>query len=251
MATKKHEVEETVVNETAAAPATPTVSEVLDSMKGKPTLPPEQLPPVAQPPGDDMPFQFEGFGLTEEELAAQAAAAEAAKVSPAVANSALTGVNETSMAGTNSLADLASAGPSIEDLNKLDETDPTRAAAIRSQRNWENDAKSIFKGPNEEEVRRAKHIADMDALDAIERKRVRDENEERARIAELEGAAKGIADLDAEYEELKAKAKANRAERERLDIALNGDEADIVVTEGDEKKIVKKGKKKPAEQETA
>lgn len=76
----------------------------------------------------------------------------------------------------------------------LEAVDPVLDAHLRRQENWEKDAKEIFRGPTEDEQRRANLLNDLSAHDAEWAKERKLDAESRAvaekaqRAAELEAA---------------------------------------------------------------
>lgn len=122
---------------------------------------------------------------------AEAAAAPEAKVEAAVVADA---------GPVEDLSNLSNKLPASE-LAKLDETDPVAAAALRSQANWERDSKTLFKEETADERARKQLISDMDARDAKEAIKRREDEAARAKADELAR----IDDLVAEQEAIKAR----------------------------------------------
>jgi hypothetical protein len=109
----------------------------------------------------------------------------------------------------------------VVELASLDETDSARAAAIRRQESWNEDAKSIFKGPTEDQIRLEGHLKQLDEMDGIHRRERETQDAARRAAEELANADKLILDMKTEYENLKQRATVVKAEIERLE-ALKG-----------------------------
>lgn len=135
------------------------------------------------------------------------------------------GITQPIVAPVEDVADFGRVAMPKDELNRLDETDSARAAAIRRQANWVEDSKKIFKGATEAELERQENLNQIGVLDARERKRVEEENKAKGIATERENAAATIKALETEYEGMKTRAFWIRDELVRLGkIAAGGDE---------------------------
>jgi hypothetical protein len=106
--------------------------------------------------------------------------------------------------------------PSEEELAKLDQVDPVRAAGLRRQRDWIHDSKKIFKGDSREELERKENIRQMDELDARERQRRKDEELEKARQEKIATRDARILAIGNRLNELELEAQSLISERNAL-----------------------------------
>lgn len=97
------------------------------------------------------------------------------------------------------------------------EGDTAREAHLRRQANWEEDAKEIFRGPSEDERRKAKILADLAEIDAKNKAEQRKLDEEKRRREEKETAAEKAAGLRERAAALKDEIKTIEAEATRLE----------------------------------
>lgn len=104
----------------------------------------------------------------------------------------------------------------VEDLAKMDATDPVGAAAIRSQLNWARDSKVLFKEESAEEKARKQLLSDMDARDAEEAQKRREDETAKAKADELAKIDQLIQEQRAKFDDLTDQAKACEAEIKRL-----------------------------------
>lgn len=95
--------------------------------------------------------------------------------------------------------------------------DTALEAHIRRQADWETDAKDIFRGPSEDEKRKARLLADMAEIDARNKAEQRKADEEKRKREEKESAAETAAALRERAGELKAEIKHIEAEATRLE----------------------------------
>lgn len=127
------------------------------------------------------------------------------------------GITQQIVPAVEDLADVSRNAISTEALSKLDETDSSRAAAIRSQANWVDDAAKIFKGPDRDQVELEENLRQMDEIDANNRAAQAAENAAKAKIEELASREQKILDLNQEFDTLKQRAMNIKAEIARLE----------------------------------
>lgn len=125
------------------------------------------------------------------------------------------------------LADISRSAISTEALNTLDETDSSRAAAIRSQANWATDSVKLFKGPDRDQLELAENLRQMDEMDAARHADQRKADAEKKRVDELAARAQTILDLNQEFDSLKQRAMNIKAEIARLE-ALDDEPVEAV-----------------------
>lgn len=118
------------------------------------------------------------------------------------------GITQPLVPAIEDVADFAKLATPTAELNALDESDPARSAALRSQANWLEDSKTMkaFQGPDRDELARIDHIAQMDQIDRRNRDQQAKDDEVKAKREKLENRAKLIADLKGQYENLKQQA---------------------------------------------
>lgn len=215
------------------------------------TLPPEMLPPVDEEIIDLS--AADPASLTPEQQAAQNAANHAdttgleeaaatdeiidlgaASVGNVVIGGGATpeptspiGITQPLIPVVQDVAEFATMAMPKDELNKLDETDPSRAAAIRSQANWGADSAKMFKGPNEEEKTREENLRQMDELDAINREKLKTSEAAKAKAADIANRDKLLGDLKVQYDNLKAQAMHIRGEIERLEALVADTEGEV------------------------
>jgi hypothetical protein len=114
-------------------------------------------------------------------------------------------------------ADLDPAKLDRDELRKLDGTDSARAAAIRRQQDWAEDAKHIFKGPHADQLAQEAHLKALDEMDAVNRAAQKKADVDRDAALNKADRAQQLADHKAEYENLKQRALNIRSEIERLE----------------------------------
>lgn len=125
------------------------------------------------------------------------------------------------------VAEFATMAMPKDELNKLDETDPSRAAAIRSQASWEADSAKMFKGPNEEEKAREENLRQMDELDAVNRENLKKSEAAKKKAEDIASRDKQLTDLRVQYENLKSQAMHIRGEIERLEALVADTEGEV------------------------
>lgn len=125
------------------------------------------------------------------------------------------------------VAEFATMAMPKDELNALDATDPSRAAAIRSQASWAADSAKMFKGPNEEELTLAENLRQMDEMDAINREKLKNSEAAKAKAADIASRDKLLADLRVQYDNLKSQAMHIRGEIERLEALVADTEEEV------------------------
>jgi hypothetical protein len=111
---------------------------------------------------------------------------------------------------------------SVKDLATLDKSDPTAAAALRSQMNWENDAKKLFKGESEEDRHKRELLAEMDARDGKAARERADAEARQAKAEEIKNLDESLGYLVQEQEDLKLRQAETANEIKRLQSLRKG-----------------------------
>lgn len=126
------------------------------------------------------------------------------------------GISQPLIPVVNDVAGFSEAVVPKEELNKLDETDPSRAATLRSQANWLADSAKMFKGPTQETLDRQDHITQMDAMDVINRAETKKLTDAKLAADEIATRDETISRYESEFEALKTRATFVKSEIERL-----------------------------------
>lgn len=213
------------------------------------TLPPEMLPPVDE---EIIDLSADPASLTPEQEAAQNAAnhvdTTGLEEAPATADEIIdlgetsvgnvvvgggatpeptspVGITQPLIPAVQDVADFATMAMPKDELNALDATDPSRAAAIRSQASWAADSAKMFKGPNEDEKAREENLRQMDELDAINRENLKKSEAAKAKAEDIANRDRLLASYRVQYDNLKSQAMHIRGEIERLEALVEDDGA--------------------------
>lgn len=118
------------------------------------------------------------------------------------------GITQPLVPAVEDVSDFSMTSLPREELNKLDETDPARSAALRSQANWLADSSQMkaFQGPDRDEQARIDHIAQMDQIDRRNREQQKKDDAAKERAEQLANRVALLAGLRSQYDELKQRA---------------------------------------------